>query len=569
MPPRHQHIIDFYLRDDNSRLSTGKSETSSNNIKNGERRQIRYLNFSIDVLYEKYASESESPVSRSLFYSLRPFWVRKADLSHRNSCLCKGCSNFQFLCNAAYFRQMIACRDSYRLVESMVCSTKSKECMMRNCASCKDKTFLDISICQTGSSIGYHKWATDTTDGGFKTTVRKRIECSTGDFVKILETSFWDHAAHLYRIYVQQSSLKLIKGSLHDKEVVLLIDFSENYTLKDGIETQASHFGFHHQVTIHQSVCYSSTDAAMSFATLSADLRKTAAAIQAHLQPVLRFIIEKFGSLQKIIFASDSPSSQYRNRFTLYAIEKLTKSLGIESWCWLYSESGHGKGPSDGIGSSLKRGCDREVATGRKIMSIGDMQTFLENKNSKIVSFEISSQDIEEWNNFLRVSHVPKVSGITNAHFVKNSGNGLIYSDLYCEVCNPVWSACECGSFKEIPLFSFVSDRETSFDSPCITTTDNQEEKVRTSPFEVDQWVIANFNGKWYPGKIIALLTGTANVSCMELVRRMVSNNVTTWKWPDPLDVLDYSYDLLKPINVLSKSSSRTRELIDFSSEHL
>lgn len=49
--------------------------------------------------------------------------------------------------------------------------------------------------------------------------------------------------------------------------------------------------------------------------------------------------------------------------------------------------------------------------------------------------------------------------------------------------------------------------------------------------------------------------------------RAMCNDMEMTWSYGSVC--YDYSFDLLKPIDVLSKVSSRTKELIDFSSERL
>jgi hypothetical protein len=49
-----ESVINFYLRDENSRITAGRKETRT---KKGEKRQIRYLLFSQDTLFMKFCSE--------------------------------------------------------------------------------------------------------------------------------------------------------------------------------------------------------------------------------------------------------------------------------------------------------------------------------------------------------------------------------------------------------------------------------------------------------------------------------------------------------------------------------
>jgi hypothetical protein len=90
-----QLVMDFYVRDDNSRMSSGKKETRT---KTGQKKQIRYLNFPIQYLYDKFRSEyTDIDVKRSFFYKKRPFFVLPPTLNNRELCGCALCSNTQVI----------------------------------------------------------------------------------------------------------------------------------------------------------------------------------------------------------------------------------------------------------------------------------------------------------------------------------------------------------------------------------------------------------------------------------------------------------------------------------------
>ena len=61
------------------------------------------------------------------------------------------------------------------------------------------------------------------------------------------------------------------------------------------------------------------------------------------------------------------------------------KINGIDRYEWLYSEAGHGKGPADGIGATVKRMADTHVARGRNIDSAKDMLAILSDSDTKIL----------------------------------------------------------------------------------------------------------------------------------------------------------------------------------------
>ena len=67
-------------------------------------------------------------------------------------------------------------------------------------------------------------------------------------------------------------------------------------------------------------------------------------------------------TIQKIIIISDSPTSQYHNKFSVFFAQKCVfeSNITIE---WVYTESGLGKGPADGVGATVKTVIDNVYHT--------------------------------------------------------------------------------------------------------------------------------------------------------------------------------------------------------------
>lgn len=62
---------------------------------------------------------------------------------------------------------------------------------------------------------------------------------------------------HLYTVQHQYSALRIMKHVLNSNEIVLQIDFAENYNCRLSSEVQSYHFGAsRNQVTIHNVVAY-------------------------------------------------------------------------------------------------------------------------------------------------------------------------------------------------------------------------------------------------------------------------------------------------------------------------
>lgn len=64
-----------------------------------------------------------------------------------------------------------------------------------------------------------------------------------------------------------------------------------------------------------------------------------------------------------------SPTSQYRNKTILQFIANREAEFEI-SGRRSYLESGHGKGPCDGLGACVKRAADNAVKQGKTIYSM-------------------------------------------------------------------------------------------------------------------------------------------------------------------------------------------------------
>lgn len=117
---------------------------------------------------------------------------------------------------------------------------------------------------------------------------------SATELITSFEEKMKSFASHLYRVVHQCRQIRMVKSEIQPNELVLHVDFSENYTAKYGREVQMAHFGHRHQVVIHQGVCYMSGKSPQSFVTLSDDNRKTAEAVTAHLNSYLTFLDTSF-----------------------------------------------------------------------------------------------------------------------------------------------------------------------------------------------------------------------------------------------------------------------------------
>lgn len=174
-----------------------------------------------------------------------------------------------------------------------------------------------------------------------------------------------------------------MKETISDTEVVVHLDFSENYACKLHTEIQAFHFGgSRKQATIHTSVVYTS-DGSQSHATIS-DSPRHERAVWAHIEPILKKLKEQKPILTSIHFMSDGPVTQYRNKRNFYLLTTLPFILGFKEVTWNFSEKAHGKGAPDGVGGAVKRTADQRVKMGADIQTPKELYEALQSTASAI-----------------------------------------------------------------------------------------------------------------------------------------------------------------------------------------
>nr|CAH7724830.1 unnamed protein product [Callosobruchus chinensis] len=238
------------------------------------------------------------------------------------------------------------------------------------------------------------------------------------------EASVTKFLKHKGRSLHQHIQISRKKADLKQNEIMIHMDFSENYSLKYAEETQAFHFGgSRQQICLHTVVIYfklNDTVQSTSFCTLSQSLRHDAPAIWAHLQPILTHISE-FHTADTLIFVSDSPATQYRNKTMFYFLATKLHQLypKVKECSWNYWESGHGKGAPDGVGGVTKRTADRLVSEGKDICSYEILLTSLQNNIKNVTFFSIDDKDIAKVSDLIKKGNIKPFVGTMQVHQVR------------------------------------------------------------------------------------------------------------------------------------------------------
>ena len=419
----------FLRREDNSRMKAGKKSTKT---KSKVKKQIYLLNDTLKNLHLKYLAEDKTrKMSYSLFCRFKPFYIRHATSSDRETCLCKRHENLQFKANKLRQLKLVSTADLDDLAAKITCHTGELQCMYRTCEVCKDR-MIGFDILEPGTMVEWYEWRTKkveresshSTDIAPRTVSRTAKENVKGT-IKQLTNEFHEELSkcckHLYNIKHQFKAVRQLKEKLTSEDVLIHIDFSENLNCKYSSEIQSVHFGAsQRQISLHTGVIYTSTNPTLPFCSISDNLKHSPCGIWGHMCPVLQFIKEKNNSVKNLYVLSDGPTTQYRCKENFFLLTKKPLEIGYKSVNWNFLEAGHGKGAPDGIGAVIKREADRAVLHGSDITGAESLYDTLTVKNIAVELFLIKDEDIKLPENDLQSTTISAVPGTMKIHQVYN-----------------------------------------------------------------------------------------------------------------------------------------------------
>ncbi|XP_035444273.2 uncharacterized protein LOC118277191 isoform X1 [Spodoptera frugiperda] len=445
-------ITKFYLRDDVSRITSGRKETRTQHKK---KKQIRYLMDTLVETYKKY-KDGGGRYGFTTFFKHKPFYVLSPRLNARDTCLCIKHSNLEF--QHAALRRCGALKIGMReALSNVACDTKKYTCMYGKCELCKDKK-LDFESSENSktddSNVSWLHWerqdhtyskkeGTETKEVKTKRTKKITKSGTLQDLKNIFNEELHNFKKHHYNMQQQQSQYQKAISQLKDNEVVLVCDFSESYEAKLASEIQAMHFGASkNQITLHTGMVYW-RDKSQSFCTIAESNNHQPPAIWAHLTPIIRLIQEETPNVDVIHFFSDGPSSQYRQKNNFFLFAHFAKELQLSFATWSFFESGHGKSVADGIGGSVKRVLDRKVCHGFDITDAKDAYDILKQCLKVTKVFLVPDSAITDMTHILP-KNIQPLKGTLQVHQIMTQDENIIqFRDVSC-FCEPFRGCCTC-----------------------------------------------------------------------------------------------------------------------------
>ena len=303
---------------------------------------LRYRLLSLKELHLKFLADvEESECSYAQFCRCVPKEIIKPKPEDWGTCLCMTCLNPELKFEA--IKRTLG--DTHNL----------------NFESLKDPRFKDDirDLCHqiesSDTAFEYLEWSKEKGhDVRASSYFSKKNACSSSgkEFSKKFQDdieSLVNHATRFKSQYQRIAEVKQIAQDQSKTSKLLRIDWSENVDLYQTRQEKSQYYTSI-SASINTAVLYSH-DGVKSLCTISDEKSHTAPATWASLSSIFQQI--NLGDTQTLYIASDSPTSQYRNKKNVF----LTKQWAMESKievCWIFTETGHGKGPMDGVGGAMK-----------------------------------------------------------------------------------------------------------------------------------------------------------------------------------------------------------------------
>lgn len=368
----------------------------------------------------------------------------------------------------------------------------------------------------------------------FTNWVKKGVEGTLGKLAETFQRDLESIASHQFNWMHQSAKMRELKEKLQENDLVLHVDFSENYGCKLNTEIQSFHFGGNrNQVTIHTVVAYTKT-AIQSFATISKSLRHDERAVWAHLQPVIEDLqMQHDTQFESLHLISDGPVTQYRNKANCFLMSTLPFTWGFQCLTWNYSERGHGKGAPDGVGACVKRMADQAVQRGADLQTAEALFDFLSSKEEMKIQMKwIEEKDIEEFDKLLPPV-LPAVKGILGTHQIFSTTPGEVYHRAVSCFCSYP-KVCGCLKVTKVTMAG-DSPAQEIIPIPILSFLDEDVESDQDQVFEVGKFIIVKYDEKRYVGQVLNIQGEEIQANCM-----VQHGNKNAFQWPDREDTIYY-----------------------------
>lgn len=229
----------------------------------------------------------------------------------------------------------------------------------------------------------------------------------------------------------QAEYFKEIRDNLRSGEILVVADFSENYSFIQQNSVQGVHWN-NAMSTVHPFACYVLCDGKpkpLNVVIISDYLEHSTNSVHCFQGQLITLLRQKQVDLKKIIYFSDGAASQYKNKYNMINLRLHAQDFGVSAE-WHFFATSHGKGPSDGLGGTLKRNASRASLQGQRITTPEELYEWAKTNAPGINPVFVSKEDCNKTKKQLaaRFKSAPKIDGIRSFHCaVPDVSNSILF----------------------------------------------------------------------------------------------------------------------------------------------
>ncbi|CAF2147192.1 unnamed protein product [Rotaria magnacalcarata] len=378
-PPIDPTLLDeievFFQDDAISRQTSNKKEVIHINK---QPTPIRYMTMTVGQAYTIFLKNLEArnslcTVSKTVFYSCRPKWVKI--LTPHDVCACIFHENYEFLIKA--WNKLGTLKiDSKMLINNIVCQLPAEKCFFGECAACKDSVpsaFLEPLLGQHSrfDDSTWMIWSkprtppTTTENLSSKTPTSnqillQKVNGSIADLLEEFDAQWLTFLKHSYITTEQSNYIRTIKnGASESDTIVVHMDFAENYSLQQQNSIMQAHWTTPQATifTIHIKV---DKDNHHSMAIISDYLEHNVEFVHAAQNIIVDYVQSLYPSIKKLNYVSDGAPQHFKNNKSILNLTYHYNDFGIPA-SWSFCATAHGKSAVDGIGAAIKHRANKQA----------------------------------------------------------------------------------------------------------------------------------------------------------------------------------------------------------------
>lgn len=343
-------IKDFYQNDNVSVQSSGKKDTV---IIEGKLVAKRFMLMTVSEAYELFKKENPSEtIGKSTFFKIRPRHVQLVSKMPHNMCVCVYHANFGFLLESCTKSIPSFPTDFEKFLKAVCCDIHNEYCMTNTCKKCitdlQDQFVPVAYLANMDDEVNWQQWLKINNQIALSDTTS-----TLSELIMLMETKLASFKRHFFVKRAQHMYFQETRINLKPSELVIQVDFAENYRLIHQNEIQSAHFCYR-QVTIFTCVAWLA-GASKSFAVISDKLTHNKHDVFIFVLNLLNRIKEQYGHFSKISIFSDGSCAQFKNKYILTTLNDIMKQIGCINMEWNFFATSHGKGAVDGVGAIIKR----------------------------------------------------------------------------------------------------------------------------------------------------------------------------------------------------------------------